>query len=206
MSKLVGYELFLPAVAAAIASKEKDDDQLNSNELKSLVAGVFRDAVIKFMKDSELYRMEVPIDLYQGEKRYDIIAPDGYLIQDVKSFKEYNTKVPKHLLDDESITLTCCPLKSVDKAFYAEIAIFPKRSNSCKFDEDFLERHYDVILDYMFMRLYAMPKRVWTSLGLIQSYKRDYLNGVAKARRQALSGGSLIKIKTKRLTEYAPSR
>lgn len=205
MTRLVGYELFLPAVANAIANKEKDDDQLSKPELKQLVAGVFRDAVIKFMKDSELYRFEVPIDLYINVKNYDIIAPDDYIIQRVITFKEHKTKIPKHLLTDESFTLVCCPIKSVEHAFFAEIAVFPKRRLSCKFDENFLERHYDVILDYMFSRLYAMTQRTWTTLTLVPGYKRDYQHGVNKAVRRALSGGEIIKISTRRLSSHDPA-
>ena len=87
--KTIGYEMFLPAIAAAIRGKEQTDDQLSESEFKQVVAIVYRDTVIQFMKDSWLYRVEIPIDLYQDVKRYDVIPPEGYIVEDIVSFKEH---------------------------------------------------------------------------------------------------------------------
>lgn len=205
MIKQVGYELFLPAVAAAIAVKKKSDNQLTNPELKRVVGVTFRDAVIEFMKDSLLYRVEIPIDLYTDVKRYEFFAPDGYLIIDVVGFLAHNTKIPNNTHNNKQMTLVCCPTHDVEQAFFAEVALQPKRSTNCKFDEDFLEEYYDVILANMFSRLAGMYQRQWRSLGSARAYRLDYVRLLNKAKRRALSGGDVIKIKTRRLTENAPS-
>ena len=95
MTKKTGYELFLPAIATAIASKKKDSEQLSEPELRALVAVTFRDAAIDFAQDSLLYRVHIPIDLYNGVKRYDLIPPEGFMVEDVNRFESNKTKVPK---------------------------------------------------------------------------------------------------------------
>lgn len=201
MTDTVGYELFLPAVAAAIAGKQKDSDQLNQSELKAVVAVVFRDSVIEFMHDSLLYRVSVPVDLYRDVKRYDLIPPDGYIIEDVVRFDENKTKIPPHTHDTSSIYLTCCPKKDVDRAFYAVLALVPKRlGHACEFDAEFLEKHYDVILANMMYRLMGMEQRRWRSRGAERQYRKEYTVKLNKARRRDLSGGAVVKIKTRRLS------
>lgn len=200
-----GYELFLPAVAAAIGAKEKSDDQLTNPELRRVVKVTFRDAVIKFMRDSLLYRIELPIDLYTDVRRYDLIPPDNYLIVDVIGFNEHKTTIPPNNFNNKSITLNCCPVKDVERAFFAEVALQPMRSHNCEFDIEFLEMYYDAILANMFFRLTSMPQRQWRLLGASRAYQRDYIIELNKAKRRALAGGDAIKIRTKRLSEYVSS-
>lgn len=195
-----GYELFLPAIAAAIASKKKDNEQLSEPELRSLVAVTFRDAVIEFMQDSLLYRISLPIDLYQDVKRYDIVPPEGFLVEDVVRFESNKTNVPKLNHNQHSIWLACCPTRDIHRAFYVVAALVAKRSKNCKFDDNFLERYYEVILANMFTKITAMQNRVWRSLGSTLRYRRDYINKLAQAKRRDLNGGDILRIKTRRLT------
>lgn len=205
MIKDTGYELFLPAVAAAIASKEKRSDQLTDPELKGVVRVTFRDAVVDFIQDSLLYRVSVPIDLYKDVKRYDIIPPDGFLVEDVVRFESNKTKVPKLNHDQESIWLYCCPTQDITQAFYAVLALMPMRRYNCKYDGEFLEKYYEVILAKMFVKLSAMQNRAWRSLGSTVRYERDYVNKLAKAKRRALNGGNTLKIATTRLSKNVSS-
>ena len=195
-----GYELFLPAVSAAVASKKKDSDQLSEPELRSVVAVTFRDAVVQFMQDSLLYRTSIPIDLYTDVKRYDIIPPEGFLVADVTRFEKNKVNIPKLNNDQESIWLECCPTRDIQNAFYAVVALTAKRSMNCLFDDSFLEKHYDVILANMFSRLTAMQNRTWRSLGSTLRYDREYSNKLAQAVRRDLNGGSILKVKTRRLS------
>ena len=202
--KKIGYELFLRAAAEALYGKESSDSQVTQSEFKDIVAGTFIDAVAQFMKDSLLYTIEVPIDLYANNKRYDLFAPEGYLIEDVVELKENKTVIPSHCKDLKSITLTCCPKKDIEKAFYAVLALSVKRSAAiCEFDCDFIERYYDAILANMFKRFAAMGQRDWKSLGSVSRLERDYMNYLNDASRQALNGGEKVKLHTRRMTSNA---
>jgi len=205
MTKLVGYELFLPAIAAAIYGKKKNDNQVNQTELKKIVALTFRDAMIRTMKDTKLYREEIPIDLYEGVNRYDIIPSDGFLIESVMELKAHKFKIPKNTYSEHSIELTCCPKRDVSSAFFIEVALIAKRSGPCEFDEDFVEKYYDMILANMFSRLSAMGQQMWRSLGAAQDYRREYDNLVGDAKRQALSSGSPLKLQIRRLSNNVSS-
>lgn len=201
-----GYKLFLPAVAAAIAGKEKDERQLTEDELKAVVNVTFRDSAIDFMQDSLLYRESLPIDLYQDVKRYDIIPPNGFIVEDVIRFETNAVNVPKLNHDFKSIELFCEPTRDVDRAFYVVVALVPKRGSNCEFDDEFLERHYEAILANMFMRLSAMQGRVWRSLGQTLRYERSYMRELNQAKRRDLNGGGVLKLKTKRLSSNERTR
>ena len=203
----VGYELFLPAIAAAVRTKEEQDKnytQLTDSEFKAIVALTFRDAVIQFTKDSLLYRVELPIDIYRDVKRYDLIPPDGWRIQTVTAVKDHKIKVPAHCTSSKDIMLTCCPNKDVSTAFFVEVSLSPKRTSSvCEFDEDFVDEYYDAILSNMFLRLSKQNARQWASLSSSETYKRDYRNFVNDAKREALTGGALIKMHFRRMSDGA---
>lgn len=203
MTDKTGYELFLPAVAAAVASKKKGDRELSVPELKAVVAVTFRDAIVDFIQESLLYRVSISIDLYQGVKRYDIIAPEGFIVEDIIKFQTGVLKVPKLRQDLNSIELFCSPIKDTDRAFYAVLALTPKRASNCEFDDEFVEKHYEVILANMFMRLSTMQNRVWRSLGQSIRYERDYISRLNQAKRRDLNGGGILKLKTKRLSHNA---
>lgn len=206
-NNLIGYELFLADVSSAVYPKKQKDDQLTESEFKQVVAGVFLGSVIRFMKDSYLFRAELPIDLYQDVKRYDIIPPRGFLVEDVVSLQEHKVNIPAHSHSLKEIILVCCPIKDVHSAFFVEVALSPKRSSGmCEFDEDFLEMHYDAILENMLMRLARMTARTWRSLGSVDSYKREYLKYLNKDKRQALNGGGIIRLHTRRLSANGSSR
>jgi len=204
MTNKIGYEFFLPAVSASIASKQKNDRQLNEGELKAVVAVTFRDAVVEFTRDSLLYRRSIPIDLYQDVKRYDLIPPNGYMVVDVVEFQENKVKIPFNTYDTKSIYLNCCPDKDIDQAFYVVLALVPKRGTNCKFDEEFIEEYYDVILANMMYRLMNMENREWRSLGAAREYRREYVVKMNQSKRRALNGGAVIKMKNRRLSEYDP--
>ena len=203
----VGYELFLPAITAAVRTKEEQDKnytQLTDTEFRSIVALTFRDAFIQFCKDSLLYRTELPIDLYEDVKRYDLIPPDGFYIESVTRTLDGKAKVPPHCSSIEDLTLTCCPKKDITTAFYVEVALSPKRTiGKCEFEERFVDKYYDAILSNMFMRLSKQTARQWASLGATENYKRDYRNFVNDAKRQHLAGGALIKMHFRRMSDGA---
>lgn len=203
----VGYELFLPAITAAVRTKEEQDKnytQLTDSEFKSIVAITFRDSAIQFMKDSHLYRVELPIDLYEDVKRYDLVPPDGFRIESVTKVLDGKAKVPPHCTSLKDVMLTCCPKRDIPTAFYVEVALSPKRAaGKCQFDEDFVDEYYDAILANMYMRLSKQTARQWASLGATETYKRDYQNHTNDAKRRALAGGALIKMHFRRMSDGA---
>lgn len=196
-----GYELFLPAIAAVAFPKKKSDDHLNEPEFVQVVAVTFRDAVTQFMKDSLLYRIEMPVDLYKDVKRYELTPPNGWLVEDVVGFKTYKTHIPDNSYDNENLWLTCCPTRDIEQAFYVELALIPKRSHNCKFDEDFLERYYDVIMANMMMRFSAMTERSWRSFGVMREHQREYKNKLGQAKRRSMNDGGKLYLKSKRISD-----
>lgn len=197
----IGYELFVPAIAAIAFPKKKREDQLNEGEFKQLVAVTFRDSIIEFMKDSLLYTVDIPIDVYKDVDTYDIIPPTGYVIEDVKSFLTNKVNIPKYILNGHSLILSCKPTKDIYSAFYIRLAVSPKRSSGiCEFDEDFIEQYYDVILCNMKMKFADMTVRNWRSFGSVDRHRRDYNNKLNKVRRQSLNSGGLLKLKSRRLS------
>lgn len=211
--KQAGYEMFLPAVTAEIRKKSKviqagqkkvsNDDNLTDAEFQAIVAVVFRDAVIQFIRESKLYRVDIPIDVYQGVKWYDVIPPEGYYVASTFDLKIGAADTPSnYLLDDNTLTLYgCCPEKSVDKAWYVDAAVVPLRTvNPCKFSVTFLDMYYDAILACMRWKLSQMPERQWHQLGTIQYNQKEYY----KLRNRAVVGGTdsskPVKLKYRRLS------
>ena len=95
-TKLAGYELFLPALTAIVREKEKRDDQFSDAEFKALIAVIFRDALIAFTKETHLYRIDIPIDLYAEVDRYELFAPEGFFIDasmELKTGKAHSFRV-----------------------------------------------------------------------------------------------------------------
>jgi hypothetical protein len=195
---------FLPAMAANFLGK-KDKDTLESNsEFVAIVSQVFVDSVSQFMKDSKLYKKEVPIDIYTDVKRYDIPAPEGFVVNRVVGLLANKVKIPDNRYDKENIYLNCCPVKDVDKAFYAEVALTPKRiGGPCTFDTDFVERHYDAIETLMMAKLADMGERTWKAKTSAESYRRKYRRMLQDDIHEDTVGGSCITLKKSRLSDRA---
>lgn len=201
----IDYKLFLPAITAAVREKLEDKDtQLTDAEFEAMVALLYRDAVIEFMKDSKMYRIEIPIDIYAGVRYYPIVAPDGYYVESAIRLCAGNRKIPPaYFLDENEVIIDepCCPDCDVDNAFYVEAAIVPRiTDNNCKFDADFVNKYYNAILLAMERRLYAM-NRSWKDLRLSELRGREYQREITKA----ISGGyyynKSIKLRWKRFSE-----
>lgn len=204
----IGYELFLPAVAAHLRSKEDQEDnwtQTTDTEFKQIVGLAFLNAVIKFMKDSLLYRVEIPIDLFYNVTRYDIVPPEGWLVESIIKLVDHKIPAPKtSCYTLNSIDLPCCPNNDMPTAFFIQVAISAKRTLSkCKFNEDFIEMHYEVILNGILHRMYAMKVREWYSAGSSLEHQKLYRNGVNDSKRQNLTSGKAIKLHIERLSNGA---
>lgn len=196
-----GYNLFLPAVTAALRGKDKKDSQVSESEFRQIASITFRDAMIQFTQDSLLYRVELPVDVFAGVDRYEIIAPKGFIIEDVVQLRTNKIKLPSHSYTQHDVTLNCCPVKDIYSAFFVEVALSPTRVNAkCDFPVEFLERHYDAILANMFMRFYGMVERTWRSLGSAELSKREYQKRLNKAKRTSFSQGSPIKLYSRLLS------
>lgn len=181
----VDYTLFLPLVAALVREKREDKDvQLTDAEFKAMVAILYRDAVIEFAKDSKLFRVDIPIDIYVGVRRYEIIPPEGYYVESIIRLRSGRRNVPKdYIYDDFAIVLneSCCPNCDVDEAFFAEVAIVPMITETfCKFDAEFVNRYYDVIALGIQKRLYVM-KRSWENDQLATLREQQYQQAVDRA-------------------------
>lgn len=204
MIKPVTYELFLPAATAAFRDKAKGDGTVSDGEFKMLVALAFRDAVYKLMSDAFLYRIEIPIDIYAGVQRYDIIPPEPYIVVDVSSLREHKTTIPPHSYDNKNLFLLCCPAEDVNTAFFIEAAVAIRpTSATCEVDPDFVDRHYALIKNAMFWDLARMAERKWASLGVVDRYKRAYDTALYKAKRDLLNGGKLVSLSTRRMSSRA---
>lgn len=191
------YEDFLPEVGLHISPKKDVDEAETTREIKVAVQTVFRSAVIEFMRDSELYRVELPIDVYEGVQRYDLIPPEGFMVHRVVGLKDHNATVPKNCFDKKQVMLTCCPTKDLDEAFYVEVALLPKRNQHCEFDCDFVNEHYDAILSNMLWRLADMQARTWSFTTKVDRLEKRYYKNVTKAKRNALNGGALLRLKVR---------
>lgn len=200
----IGYELFLPAITTAVRGKKKNDNQLSDAEFKATVQIAFRDAMAEFTKDSLLYTDELAIDVYEGNQRYELIAPKGFLIEDVVEIKDHKIKVPPHCFDNNEVTLNCCPTKTVYEAFYVEVALSQMRSAGlCTYPAEFVERYYGAILQKMFSILTLQTEREWGRLTLAEFYDRKYAKALAAARRHHASGGGKLIFNSPRLTDNA---
>lgn len=196
--KTSDYGMFLPAITAAVRKKSKviqvgqkkltNDDNLSDAEFKAVVAVVFRDSVIQFIRESHLYRVDIPIDVYANIKWYDVVAPEGFYVDACLGLKTGNANLPgSYTLTDDHLELGCCPDKSVDVAWYVEAAIVPLRTeNACKFSVKFLDKYYDAILACMRWKLCQMPERQWHQLGTIQYNEKLY----TKLKNRAIVGGT----------------
>lgn len=200
MNKDRGSALFLPVLTSALFND--DENQLSQSEFKQIVELVYVDAVTQVMQDTKLYKVQLPIDLYQDVKRYDIIPPNGYVVVDVDGLLEYKSKVPKHTHTLDSIELMCCPTKDIPEAFYVEVALAPKRNNdSHSFDDEFVDRYYQLIMTLMKSELLGMTERYWYDPGQSAMYKNRYWGDVNTVKREAITAGSKIKINKRRLTD-----
>ena len=191
-------------MAANLLKKDETDDLETNEEFVSIVSTVFRDAVARYMKDSKLYRMELPIDVYEGVDRYDIIPPEGFMVLETITLLDNKIKVPKHSFSVDSIRLGCCPKKDVDKAFYVEVALGAKRINgACEFDEEFIERSYDAIHTLMLYYMASMQARTWQARTSASVYERRYLRLVQANLYDYTTGGSQLKVKKARISDRA---
>jgi len=206
--KKAGYEFFLPALTASLRRKKKSTHQLGDAEFRAVIALVFRDTVIKFIKESKLYRIQIPIDIFAGVDRYDIFPPDGWYSEAATRLLTGRAKIPKtyQLTADELLFKKCCPGKDVNRALYVEIAIVPLRSaDICEFDVRFLEKYYDVILAGMKWELASMSGREWHSLGSVQYLRSQYISYKNKAVTGGTDSAKPVKLKYKRLSDGMPN-
>lgn len=199
----LGYEHFLPEVSLHIASKKDEDETEVKREIQVAVQTVFRSAVGQFMRDSNLYRVELPLDVYAGVKRYEIIPPEGFMINTVIRLREYNARIPANCYGKKEVMLACCPDKDVDEAFYVEASLLPKRVGNCEFESCFIEEYYDAILANMLWRLADMGARTWSMRTKAASSLKNYREEVARAKRNHLNGGELIKLGYNTMTSKA---
>ncbi len=205
----IDYTLFLPLVAALVREKKEDKDtQLTDAEFKAMVAILYRDAVIEFAKDSELFRVDIPIDIYAGVRRYEIIPPEGYFIQSIIRLRTGRRNVPKnYIYDDNAIVFdnSCCPKCDVDEAFFAEVSIVPRiTDNKCLFDADFVNRYYDIIALGIQKRLYAMMNRSWFNGQMSALREQQYREAVDRAiADKHRSGGPsrTVKLRYRRISD-----
>lgn len=204
MTNTIDYKDFVGIMAANLVKKKESDDLETDEEFQSIVAVVFRNAVARYMKDSKLYKMELPVDVYAGVNRYDIIPPKGFMVLETIQLLESEIKIPKHRFDTKSVYLNCCPNQDVDKAFYVEVALGTKRINgACEFDEDFIERNYDAIETLMFHYMANMTARTWKAKTSASVYERQYRRLVQSNLYDESVGGSQLKVKLSRITDRA---
>lgn len=205
----VDYTVFLPLVAALVREKKEDKDtQLTDAEFKAMVSIIYRDAVIQFMKDTGLFRIEIPIDIYAGVRRYEIIPPEGYYVESIIRLRSGRRNVPQdYIYDDFAIILNdkCCPNCDVDEAFFAEVSLVPKiTENKCLFDSDFVNRYYDAIALGIEKRLYAMMNRSWFNAEMSALREQEYQQAVSKAimEKHRSSGPSrTVKLRYRRMSD-----
>ena len=201
--RTVNYEIFLPVITAAFREKEKDDKQLTDSEFKAVVAVAFRDAVIRFMKDTKLYRTEIPIDVWKGVTRYDIVPPEGFYVESSVELKTGASHLPgSYSLDEKELVLNdCCPHHDTEKAWYVEAAIVPKVTlNPCEFDEEFVNRHYEAILTAMEIRLFGMTNRTWADSRMATLKETEYRHQRSRAVRGGTDSSKPVRIRYTRLS------
>lgn len=201
----VDYTIFLPIIAAAVREKKEDKDtQLTDAEFKALVSILYRDAVIAFMKDTKLFRVEIPIDIYAGVRRYDLIPPDGYYIESAIRLRTGRRNIPAdYVLDEHELILadSCCPTCDVDEAFWVEAALVPNITDGhCKFDADFVNRYYEAIRLGMEARLYAM-NRSWFNPSLSGLRETQYRQERNRAIRGGTDSAKAVKLRYKRMSQ-----
>lgn len=205
-----GYELFLPEMVASFRNKLEEDKQLTDKEFKAMVAVVFRNTVLMFAKESKLMRRQIPIDVYKGVKAYDILPPEGYYIEAVVRLRTGASRLPASytMNDSELILHNCCPDHSIDKAWYAEVAVVPLRTSpdSCFYDEEFLSKYYDVISAGMFWSLLKMPERGWSTVTMIRIAKKDYKDLLYSAIKGGTDTLKPMKLRYRRLSDGMCSR
>lgn len=205
----VDYTVFLPLIAALVREKKEDKDtQLTDAEFRAMAAIVYRDTVIQLMKDTKLFRVEIPIDIYAGVRRYEIVSPEGYYIEAVIRLRTGRRNVPQdYIFDGDSIVLndSCCPNCDVDEAFFAEVALVPKiTENKCLFDSDFVNRYYDAIALGIEKRLYSMMNRSWFNPQMSALREQEYQQAVSKAimEKHRSSGPSrTVKLRYRRMSD-----
>ena len=201
--KLVGYELFVPFMAAIAREKEKSDNQITDAEFKAIISLVFRDTVVSFMKETKLFRLDIPIDFYKGVQRYDILPPAGYYVEAVIGLRSGRAAVPgDYTLDERELVLRdCCPDYDLDKAVYAEAALVPLiTENVCEFDAEFISRYYDAIRAGMEYRMYGMVTRTWASGVMMRTRELEYKTLRSKAIRGGTDSSKPVKIKYRRVS------
>lgn len=199
------YGRLLFEFATSLYRVDGNDDAarlLNPIEFKTILENAYQNAVRKVMTDTRLYQVDVPIDLYEGVKHYDIIPPKGFYVVDVGEFKEHKVKIPSHTNTMTTIELNCCPKKDISEAFYVEVALAPE-SGHTNFDEGFIKQHSDLIKTAMRINMYGMKERYWYDPGMMGMYMKEYDSEVQTARRRVVSGGSTIKLKIRRMSSYA---
>lgn len=205
----VDYTLFLPLVTALVREKYKDKEtQLTDAEFKAMTAIVYRDAVIELMKDTKLFRREIPVDVYEGVRRYELVPPEGYYIESIIRLRAGRRNVPQdYIYDEGSIVLndSCCPKCDVDEAFFAEVALVPKiTENKCLFDSDFVNRYYDAIVLGIEKRLYSMMNRSWHNAQMAKERELQYQQAVSKIimEKHRSSGPSrTVKVRYRRISD-----
>lgn len=205
----VDYTLFLPLVTALVREKYKDKEtQLTDAEFKAMTAIVYRDSVIQFMKDTKLFRREIPIDIYAGVRRYEVVPPEGYYIESIIRLRTGRMNVPQdYIYDEGTIVLNdnCCPNCDVDEAFFAEVALVPMiTENKCLFDADFVNRYYDAIALGIEKRLYSMMNRSWHNANMARDRELQYQQAVSKAimEKHRSSGPSrTVRLRYRRMSD-----
>ena len=202
MTHKTDYTSFLALMAANCIQKKNKDSLENNNEFISIVKVVYRDAVSDVMRDTGLYLFEIPIDIYQDVKRYDLIAPDGYhILKAVEVVTGKLNKLPSISFDKENIRLLSPPPCDINKAFYAKISVSPNRlSGLCEFDTEFVEQNYELIRLRMLELLSEMTNRSWKAKTSGQVLHRRYKKAVQGIRFDSISRGSRIKVKEVRFS------
>ncbi|MCK5776331.1 MAG: hypothetical protein KAH25_09145, partial [Bacteroidales bacterium] len=197
---LADYTKFLPAVMSSIVSATgKKRSSLREFEVREAVSTAFRDTVIDLATKSQLYIVNVSIDIYKDEKFYRINPPNGFHFLKNISIQQVKAKFPKDAtIVDGEITLKCCPDNDIFHAWEAEISVIPKR-NTCIFDAYFIDRYYEPILSGIMARLTMQGSKDWGEIGLHDRHKKDYDKYIVQAKRKNSSG--VVKVRQESLTE-----
>lgn len=99
---------------------------------------------------------------------------------------------------DNKVMLYPIPDASQPDGLMARVAIRPSRSAKTM-NEYVAKRYYEIILNGLKARMYAIPNKPWSDLGSSTVYQTRFKDGCAKARRESHFGQGRVAARTKPL-------
>lgn len=178
-----GYNMFLADVVGLVGGDDNTKLPIREAALRALVESRYRAVVAEYASRTRSYRVNVRVDIHDGELNYEIVAPSGFRVLDIEGFSANDAlRIEKYEVtprDEAVFTLAECQENGwVD----VELSVAPTHAQ-CHIDTDWLDKHYDALLDGILYSLAAQSSRPWYDTTISAAHAARYETAISRTNR-----------------------